>query len=329
MLAYIVRRIALAFVTVWVVSVLSFVIIQLPPGDYLTAYIARLQSQGDVVSLNEAESLRQVYGLDRPVFVQYFTWIGQVVQGNFGWSFEWRRPVSEVVFSRLFLNVLLALGAVLVTWAVALPIGIYSAARQYSKGDYAFTVVGLIGLAVPEFLLALVIMYFSFAYLGTSVGGLFSPQFVDAPWSIARVWDLLQKLWIPAFIIGINGTASLMRIMRANMLDEIRKPYVVTARAKGLSEIRLLLKYPTRVAMNPFVSMIGFTFPTLVSGSIIVAVVLSLPTVGPVLLSALVAQDLFLAGTIILFIGVMTVIGMLVSDILLVWIDPRIRLGGM
>ncbi len=329
MLAYIFRRIALAFVTVWVVSMLSFLIIQLPPGDYLTAFIARLQSQGDVMSQDEAESLRQTYGLDRSAFVQYFTWMGQIVQGNFGWSFEWKRPVSEVIFSRLFLNVLVALGAVLVTWVIALPIGIYSAARQYSKGDYAFTVWGLIGLAVPEFLLALVIMYFAFAYLGISVGGLFSPQYVEAPWSIARVWDLLKKLWIPAFIIGINGTASLMRIMRANMLDEIRKPYVVTGRAKGLSEIRILLKYPTRVALNPFVSMVGFTFPTMVSGSIIVAVVLSLPTVGPVLLNALVAQDMFLAGTIILFIGVMTVIGVLVSDILLVLIDPRIRMGGM
>ena len=329
MLAYIVRRIVFAVVTVWVISVISFVIIQLPPGDYLTAYIARLQSQGDVMSEGEAESLRQLYGLGRPVYVQYFTWMAQVVKGNFGMSFEWKRPVSEVVFDRLLLNGVVALGAVLVTWAIALPIGIYSAARQYSKGDYAFTVVGLIGLAVPEFLLALVIMYLGFAYLNTSVGGLFSPEFVDAPWSLARIWDLLKKLWIPAFIVGINGTASLMRIMRANMLDEIRKPYVVTARAKGLSEMRLLLKYPTRVALNPFVSMVGYTFPTLVSGSIIVAVVLSLPTVGPVLLNALVAQDMFLAGTIILFIGVMTVVGTLISDILLVWLDPRIRMEGM
>ena len=329
MLAYIVRRIVFAVVTVGAISVISFVIIQLPPGDYLTAYIARLQSQGDVMSEGEAESLRQLYGLGRPVYVQYFTWMAQVVKGNFGMSFEWKRPVSEVVFDRLLLNGVVALGAVLVTWAIALPIGIYSAARQYSKGDYAFTVVGLIGLAVPEFLLALVIMYLGFAYLNTSVGGLFSPEFVDAPWSLARIWDLLKKLWIPAFIVGINGTASLMRIMRANMLDEIRKPYVVTARAKGLSEMRLLLKYPTRVALNPFVSMVGYTFPTLVSGSIIVAVVLSLPTVGPVLLNALVAQDMFLAGTIILFIGVMTVVGTLISDILLVWLDPRIRMEGM
>jgi peptide/nickel transport system permease protein len=326
MLAYILRRLLIAIGTVWVISVISFVIIELPPGDYVTSYIAQLMSTGSLVTQEEAENLRVQYGLDRPVYVQYAKWMWLVLRGDFGVSMEWKRPVTEVIGDRLLLTVLLALTAVIFTWILAIPIGIYSAVRQYSLGDYAFTCMGFIGLAVPNFLLALVIMYLAFAYFGASVGGLFSPAYLDAPWSWARMLDLLQHLWIPAIILSTAGTAQLIRILRANLLDELRKPYVVTARAKGLSELRTILKYPVRVALNPFISTVGYTLPYLVSGSIIVSIVLSLPTVGPLLLKALLAQDMFLAGTIVLLLGVMTVIGTLISDILLIWVDPRIRL---
>jgi len=239
---------------------------------------------------------------------------------------EWRKPVMDVIGDRLLLTVVVSLAAVLFTWVVALPIGIYSAVRQYSIGDYIATFLGFVGLAVPSFLLALVLMYVGFKYFSMNVGGLFSDNFIDAPWSWARGWDLLGHLPLPALILGLGGTAQLIRIVRANLLDELRKPYVVTARAKGLSEFRLILKYPVRLALNPFVSTIGYVFPYIVSGSIIVSLVLSLPTVGPILVKALLAQDMFLAGTIILMLGVMTVIGTLLSDLLLMWIDPRIRL---
>jgi peptide/nickel transport system permease protein len=325
MVAYIVRRIFLAVITVFAVSVLSYIIIQLPPGDYITSYIAQMAGSGSIVSQEEAENLRQLYGLDQPEYVQYMRWMGQVVRGNFGQSMEWRRPVAEVIGDRMALTIILSVAAVLFTWVLALPMGIYSAVRQYSPGDYIITFIGFIGLAVPNFLLALVLMYFGFAYFNTNIGGLFSEEYIDAPWSLARIWDLLKHLTLPALILALGGTASLIRIMRANLLDELRKPYVVTARAKGLPERKLLFKYPVRVALNPFVSTIGYIFPYIVSGSIIVSLVLSLPTVGPLLLKALIAQDMFLAGTIILLLGVMTVIGTLISDLLLLWIDPRIR----
>jgi peptide/nickel transport system permease protein len=325
MVAYIVRRILLAITTLFAISVLSYIIIQLPPGDYITSYIAQMAGSGSLVSQEEAENLRQLYGLDQPEYVQYMRWIGQVLRGNFGQSMEWRRPVVEVIGDRLLLTIILSVAAVAFTWLLALPMGIYSAVRQYSPGDYIITFIGFIGLAVPNFLLALVLMYFGFAYFNTNIGGLFSEEYIDAPWSIARVWDLLKHLALPALILALGGTATLIRIMRANLLDELRKPYVITARAKGLPERKLLFKYPVRVALNPFVSTIGYIFPYIVSGSIIVSLVLSLPTVGPLLLKALIAQDMFLAGTIILLLGVMTVIGTLISDILLLWIDPRIR----
>jgi peptide/nickel transport system permease protein len=250
----------------------------------------------------------------------------QIVVGNFGMSMEWRRPVTEVIGERLWMTVIVSVAALLLTWALALPIGIYSAVRQYSIGDYLATFVGFIGLAVPNFLLALVILYLGFIFFNAHIGGLFSPELQDAEWSPAKVWDLLKHLPIPALILGLAGTAQQIRVMRANLLDELRKPYVVTARSKGLPETRVVLKYPVRVALNPFASTIGYTLPYIVSGSIIVSLVLGLPTVGPLLLKALVAQDMFLAGTIVLLLGVMTVIGTLVSDIVLVWIDPRIRL---
>jgi peptide/nickel transport system permease protein len=325
-LAYIGRRVLLAVFTVWAISALAFAIIQLPPGDYVTSYIAQMASMGSVVSEEEAQALRIQYGLGQPIYVQYYKWMRQVVVGNFGQSMEWRRPVTEVIGDRLWMTVALSLSALILTWVLALPIGIYSAVRQYSPGDYAATFIGFIGLAVPNFLLALVILYLGFTLFNANIGGLFSNEFQDAPWSAARVWDLMKHLPVPALILGLAGTAQQIRIMRANLLDELRKPYVVTARAKGLSELRVVLKYPVRVALNPFASTIGYTLPYIVSGSIIVSLVLGLPTVGPLLLKALIAQDMFLAGTIVLMLGVMTVIGTLISDILLVWIDPRIRL---
>jgi peptide/nickel transport system permease protein len=326
MLAYIGRRIVLAIFTVWAVSVLAFAIIQLPPGDYITSYIAQMASTGSIVSEQEAENLRIQYGLDKPIYVQYYKWMGQIARGSFGMSMEWRRPVLEVIGDRLWLTVAVSLAAVFLTWILSLPIGIYSAVRQYSVSDYVFTFVGFIGLAVPNFLLALVILYFGFILFDANIGGLFSTEYQDAPWTLGKMWDLLKHLPIPALILGLSGTAQQIRILRANLLDELRKPYVVTARAKGLTELKVILKYPVRVALNPFISTLGYIFPYLVSGSIIVSVVLSLPTVGPLLLKALIAQDMFLAGTIVLLLGIMTVIGTLISDILLVLIDPRIQL---
>ena len=326
MLSYIGRRIVLAIFTVWAVSVLAFAIIQLPPGDYITSYIAQMASTGSIVSEQEAENLRIQYGLDQPIYVQYYKWMAQIARGSFGMSMEWRRPVLEVIGDRLWLTIAVSLAAVFLTWILSLPIGIYSAVRQYSVGDYVFTFVGFIGLAVPNFLLALVILYFGFVLFDANIGGLFSTEYQDAPWTPGKMWDLLKHLPIPALILGLSGTAQQIRILRANLLDELRKPYVVTARAKGLTELKVILKYPVRVALNPFISTLGYVFPYLVSGSIIVSVVLSLPTVGPLLLKALIAQDMFLAGTIVLLLGIMTVIGTLISDILLVLIDPRIQL---
>jgi peptide/nickel transport system permease protein len=252
----------------------------------------------------------------------------QVLQGKFGMALEWSRPVSEVIGDRLWLTMVVSVAAIVLTWGLALPIGIYSAVRQYSAGDYVATLLGFIGLAVPSFMLALVVLYFGYTLFGASIGGLFSDEFAEAPWSLAKAWDLAKHLPVPALILGLAGTAQLIRIMRANLLDELRKPYVVTARARGVPERRVILKYPVRVALNPFASTVGYLLPYVVSGSIIVSLVLSLPTVGPLLLRALVAQDMFLAGTIILLLGVMTVVGTFLSDLLLLWIDPRIRVEG-
>jgi len=312
----------------WAISVLAFVIIQLPPGDYVTTYIARMaDSAGGSAGVQEAR-LRTLYGLDQPMAIQYLKWIGQVIQGNFGMSFDWNRPVVDVIGDRLVLSMVVSVGAILFTWVVALPIGIYSAVRKYSIGDYILTFVGFLGLAVPSFLFGLVLMYFGFVFFGVSPGGLFSANFETAGWSMAKILNLMQHLIIPCIVLGTAGTAHLIRVMRANLLDELGKPYVVTARAKGLRKWRLITKYPVRVALNPFASSIGFLFPQVVSGTIIVSIVLSLPTVGPLLLSSLQAQDMFLAGTIVLLLGVMTIIGTLVSDIVLMWLDPRIRHAG-
>jgi peptide/nickel transport system permease protein len=325
MIAYTIRRLLLALVTVWAISVLSFVIIQLPPGDFVDAYISRMSANGSAVSAEEAQSLRKLYGLDRPIYVQYAKWMSRVSEGDFGSSMEWQRPVTEVIGDRIWLTMVVSVAAIILTWGIALPIGVYSAVRQYSLGDYIFTFLGFIGLAVPNFLLALILMYFSFKLFDANVGGLFSAENQLAPWSWGKLVDLLKHLPLPAAILAVAGTAQLIRIMRANLLDELRKPYVVTARAKGLTETRVILKYPVRAALNPFASSIAYLIPYVVSGSIIVSLVLGLPTVGPLLLTSLIAQDMFLAGTIVLMLGVMTVIGTFLSDLLLMWIDPRIR----
>ena len=327
MLAYLLRRLLLALVTIWAITVVTFVIIQLPPGDFVDAYVAQSAAMGSAITMEEAAALRQAYGLDQPLPVQYFKWLGLISRGEFGISFEFGRPVTEVIGDRLWLTILLSIGAIIVTWGIALPIGIYSAVRQYSWGDYFFTFVGFIGLAVPNFLLALIVMYLAFRWFGLNVGGLFSAEFELAPWSWARVWDLTKHLPLPVLILALSGTAQLVRIMRANLLDELRRPYVVTARAKGLPERRVILKYPVRAALNPFASTIGYLLPFVVSGSIIVSVVLSLPTVGPLLLRSLVSQDMLLASSIILLLGVLTVVGTFLSDLLLMWIDPKIRQG--
>lgn len=327
MLGYLARRLALALITIWAISIVTFVIIQLPPGDFVDAYIANLSASGSMVSAQEAEALRQLYGLDQSVWVQYLKWAGRVVRGDFGMSMEWGRPVTEVIGDRLWLTVLISFLAIMVTWGLALPIGIYSAVRQYSFGDYVFTLIGFIGIAVPSFLVALIIMYFGFVLFDANIGGLFSKDYELAPWSLAKIWNMITHLPIPVLILALAGTAQLIRVMRANLLDELRKPYVVTARARGLPERRVILKYPVRAALNPFASTIGYLFPFVVSGSIIISLVMSLPTVGPLLLRALVAQDMFLAGTIILLLGVLTVIGTLISDLVLMWIDPRVRSG--
>lgn len=312
--------------TLIAISVVSFIIIQLPPGSYLNALAASMAEQGDVVDQSSLRALEERYGLNDPIYVQYWKWIsGIVLRGDFGQSFEWGRPVTDLIWDRLGLTFMLSLSTLIFVWVVAFPIGIYSAVRKYSTGDYIATFFGFIGLAIPNFLLALVLMYVSFKYFGQSVGGLFSPEYVSAPWSLAKLGDLLAHLWVPMIVIGTAGTAGLIRIMRANLLDELYKPYVTTARAKGLSEWRLLMKYPVRVALNPFVSTVGWVLPELVSGAAITSIVLSLPTTGPILLKSLLAQDMYLAGSFIMMLSVLTVIGTLLSDILLAWLDPRIR----
>lgn len=309
------------------VSFLAFVLIQLPPGDYVTTYIATLAASNEVVDQNTAADLRARFGLDQPMVVQYFKWItGIVFRGDFGLSFEWQQPVGDLIWERMALTLALTFATLLATWGIALPVGIFSAVKKYSIGDYIVTFFSFLGLAVPSFLLALVFMYIAAVEYGQEVGGLFSEQYLNAPWSPGKVVDLLHHLWIPVIILAVSGTASLIRVMRANMLDELYRPYVTTARAKGLSEFHLLVKYPVRLALNPFISTIAWLLPNLVSGSIIVAIVLSLPTAGPLLLQSLMSQDMYLAGAFVLLTCTLTLVGALISDILLALVDPRIRL---
>ena len=327
MLKYTVRRILTMIPTVIAISIFSFIIIQLPPGDFLSAYVGNLEAQGETINEETIAALEKRYGLGQPIHMQYIKWMWGVLHGDFGQSFRWGAPVSSLIWGRLGLTVLVSFSTLIVTWIIAFPVGIYSAVRQYSVGDYLFTILGFLGVATPNFPIALVLMVLTYLYLGQSVGGLFSPEYVEAPWTWARFVDLLGHLWIPLVVLGTSGTAGLIRVMRANLLDEMEKPYVITARAKGQSEFRLLMRYPVRAALNPFVSTVGWTLPALVSGSTIVAVVLNLPMVGPLMLGALISQDMYLAGSFILMLSVLTVIGTLLSDILLAWLDPRIRLS--
>ncbi len=328
MLRYLVRRILTMIPTLLVISMLVFVIIQLPPGDYLESHIAELQSQGEAVDEKKIQFLREEYGLDKPLPLQYWYWLTGMLQGDFGYSFEYDLPVTEVVGDRLFLTILISTATILFTWLIAFPIGIYSATHQYSWGDYGLSTLGFLGLATPNFLLALVMLYLANVYFGTSIGGLMDPEYIDAPWSFDKFVSILEHLWIPVVVIGTSGTAGMIRRLRANLLDELQKQYVVTGRAKGLPPGKLLRKYPLRVALNFFVADIGNLLPAVISGAEIVAVVMSLPTTGPLLLSALQSQDMYLAGSFLMFLALLTVTGVLVSDIALALLDPRIRLGG-
>jgi peptide/nickel transport system permease protein len=326
MYAYIFRRILGMIPTLLLASMVTFAIIQLPPGDFATSYVANLAQQGDASSMDALENLRETFGLDQPIYVQYVKWMtGILTRGDYGISFEFREPVSSLIWERIWLTMWLSLVSILLTWLIAFPIGIYSAVKQYSAGDYFFSFVAFAGVSVPAFLIAIVIMYMQFKYFGKTTSGLFSPEFVAAAWSWERIKDLLAHLWLPALILGVGGTAELVRILRANLLDELRKPYVVTARAKGLPEWRVITKYPLRLALNPFVSTLGWILPGLISGSIILSQVMNLPTTGPLLLRSLQSQDMYLAGSLILILSMATIVGTLLSDVFLVILDPRIR----
>lgn len=326
MARFILYRLLLMIPTLFLISVVSFLIIQLPPGDYLNTLVSQMQARGETVDASAIQALEKQYGVGKPIWEQYLIWMQNILlHGDFGDSFEYNRPVTDMIGSRLGWTVAISVGSLIVTWIVAFPLGIYSAVKKYTAGDYVLTFLSFLGLAIPEFLLALVLLYISSEYLGLSVGGLFSPDYIDAPWSLAKAGDLLSHLWIPVIIVGVASTAGLVRTMRANLLDELNQPYVITARAKGLSEQRLIIKYPVRMALNPFISTIGWTLPAIISGEAIVAIVLNLPTLGPLLLRSLQSQDMYLAGGIILIISVLTVFGTLVSDVLLAISDPRIR----
>jgi peptide/nickel transport system permease protein len=327
MLEFIAKRIVTMVFMILALSFVCFFIIQLPPGDVFTAYAAELTATGDASAADTIEQLRQRYGLDQPFIVQYMKWLRNLLTGDLGISFNLGLPVSEVISSRIGISLLVETLAVVVLWAIAVPIGIYSAVRRYSVGDVFATIFGFIGLAVPNFMLALLIMYAMYRFNGTAVVGLFSDDYVTAPWTLARIWDFLQHVWIPVLVIATGGAAPIIRTLRANLLDELNKPYVTTARAKGMTERRLVMRYPVRVAMIPLVSTVGWVLPTVISSSIVTAIVLNLPTLSPILLRSLLSQDMHLAGALILFMGILTLVGTLISDLLLAWIDPRIRKG--
>jgi len=336
-LTYTIRRLLIMIPTLLVISFITFAIIKLPPGDFLSNQIAELQSQGDKAALEKVDFLRKQYGLDRPFIEQYAVWVGLwpgehgfsgLLQGDLGWSFEHDMAVKEVVGDRLLLSFILNFSVILFTWAVAFPIGVYAATRQYSWGDHGLTFLGYVGLATPNFLLALVLMYFANVQFGLSIGGIMDADYLGQPWSWAKARSVLEHLWIPVIVIGTSGTAAMIRRLRANLLDELQKQYVVTARAKGMPAFRLLVRYPLRMALNPFIADIGNLLPSVISGSAIVAVVLSLQTSGPMLLEALKSQDQYLAGSFLMFLSLLTVIGMFISDLLLAALDPRIRLTG-
>ena len=335
MLRYTLRRVLIMIPTLVVISFVTFVIIQLPPGDFLSNQIAELQSQGDKAAMEKAEFLRKQYGLDKPFLEQYAIWIGVwpgengfsgLLQGDLGWSFEHDLPVKDVVGDRLLLSFILNFSVILFTWAVAFPIGFYAATHQYSWGDHGLTFLGYVGLATPNFLLALVLMYFANAQFGLSVGGIMDPEYLGQPWSVGKAISVMEHLWIPVIVIGTSGTAGMIRRLRANLLDELQKPYVVTARSKGMPEFPMLVKYPLRMSLNPFISDIGSLLPHVISGAAVVSIVMSLPTTGPMLLEALRSQDMYLAGSFLMFMAFLTVIGVFLSDLALAVLDPRIRL---
>ncbi|MEF2070307.1 ABC transporter permease [Consotaella aegiceratis] len=326
MVSFIVRRALLAIPTLLFISFIAFVIIQLPPGDYVTAYVAQLKQQGEYITVAQEALMREHMGLNDPILVQYWRWITNIVfHGDFGFSLEWNKPVSDLIWGRLALTLTLSSLSLIFTWIIAIPVGVYSATRQYSLFDYIFTVFGFLGKGIPDFMLALVLMWVAFVYMHIDVGGLVSPRFENAPWDLAKIANLLSHLWIPVLVLATGGAAGLIRVMRANMLDELGKPYVETAYAQGLSERQVVWHYPVRVALNPFISTVGWSLPVLFSGDVITAVVLNLPTTGPLLLQALKMQDMYLAGSFILILSVFTVVGTLLSDILLALFDPRIR----
>ena len=326
--SYLFKRILTMIPTLIVISILVFVIIQLPPGDYLESHIAELESQGESIDPQQIEFLRHEYGLDKPIWEQYLIWITGFVQGDLGYSFEYNLPVADVIGDKMWLTIIVSFFTILITWLIAFPIGMYSATHPYSWGDYGLPFLGFLGLATPNFLLALIMMYLANQYFGTSIGGLMDSEYIDQPWSWEKFKSVLAHLWIPVLVIGTSGTAGMIRRLRANLLDELRKPYVVTARAKGMGELKLLTKYPLRISLNFFIADIGSLLPSVISGAEVVAVVLSLPTTGPILLAALQSQDMYLAGSFLMFLAILTVFGVLVSDIALAMLDPRIRLQG-
>ena len=327
MLQFLVKRLGFIAMNLVVVSLVAFVIIELPPGDYLTAYAATLAASGDSVDEDQLNALSVRYGLDLPLHQRYVKWVSGVLRGDFGYSFAWNKPVSELLWERLGLTVAVTFSALMITWIIGFLVGIYSATHQYSMGDYTFTAISFIGLGVPDFLIAMVLLWAGYKYFNANVGGLFSQQYQIAPWSWGKFVDMLKHLWVPLIVLGVGGSASMIRIMRANLLDELSKPYVETARAKGIAENKMLLKYPVRLALNPFISTAGWALPGLINGATIISVVLSLPTTGPLLLNALMVQDMYLAASFVLVLSVLTIIGTLLSDIALAWLDPRIRLG--
>ena len=328
MLRYIAHRLLIMVPTLIAISFIVFVVIQLPPGDYLTTLIEELRELGEPADLKQIEALREEYGLDRPFLIQYFDWAAGLVQGDLGYSFEYEQPVADVVGDRLWLSFIVSVATIIFTWIVAFPIGVYSATHQYSWADNSLTFIGFLGLATPNFLLALVMVYFANVWFGTEIGGLMDERYIGKPWSWGKIVSVLEHLWIPVIVIGTSGTAGMIRRLRANLLDELQKQYVVTGRAKGLPPFRLLVKYPLRMSLNPFISDIGDLLPQVISGAVIVSVVLNLPTTGKMLYEALLSQDMFLAGSFLMFLALLTVLGVLVSDLALALLDPRIRLQG-
>jgi peptide/nickel transport system permease protein len=328
LLRYVIHRLFVMVPTLLLISLVTFLIIRLPPGDYLSAHLAELVAQGEAANLQRIHYLREAFGLDRPWYVQYVHWVWGLLHGDLGFSFEYDRPVSEIVGDRLFLSFVVSFATIIFTWVVAFPIGVYSATHKYTIGDHTLTFIGFLGLATPNFLLALVLLYVANVYFGTSIGGLMDPRYLDQPMSWGKFVSVLEHLWIPVVVIGTSGTAGMIRRLRANLLDELQKPYVVTAKAKGLPPFRALCKYPLRMALNPFIADIGNLLPQIISGAAIVSIVLSLPTTGPMLLRALQTQDMYLAGSFLMLLALLTVIGVLLSDLALAALDPRIRLEG-